>query len=526
RVMACAKHFALNSIEETRRQVDVRVDERTLREVYLPHFRRVVDADVAVVMSAYNRVNGDYCGENAHLLREILKDEWGFRGFVVSDWFWAVTSGVKAARAGLDLEMPIVDAYGGKLVTAVSRGEVDEGLIDEAVLRILRRRVEYAARPDDMAYDARLVRAPAHAEYARRVAEESVVLLENRGALPLDRARTRSVALLGPLAGAENLGDRGSSRVRPAEAVTLLEALGAELGASGRLLYEPGSDLAAARAAARAAEAAVVVVGFTALDEGEYIPEFPREDRGGDRRQLGLPPQQQALVEAVAAENPRTVVVLVGGAAIAVEGWRDRVAALVMAFYPGEQGGPALARILFGDVNPSGKLPFTVPKDASQLPPFDNRSAAVDYGYYHGYTLAEKQGFEPTYPFGHGLSYTTYRYSNLTLPSDRVPADGILRASVDVTNTGRRAGREVVQLYVGFGDSKVDRPVKLLRGFEKVALAAGETRTVSFAVPARDLAYYDAAARHWVVERAPHRVLVGPSSRAADLLEARFTIVD
>ncbi|HET8645686.1 MAG TPA: glycoside hydrolase family 3 N-terminal domain-containing protein, partial [Vicinamibacteria bacterium] len=242
-VMACAKHFALNSIEETRRQVDVRADERTLREVYLPHFKRVVDADVATVMTAYNKVNGDYCGESAHLVRDILKDEWGFRGFVVSDWFHAVFDGAKAARAGLDLEMPLVDVFGSKLVAAVSSGQVAPAVVDEAVLRLLRRRIDYAARPDRMAYHPGLVRAAEHVALAREVAESSVVLLKNDGLLPLDRAKLEGLALIGPLADAENLGDRGSSRVRPLEAITLLEGLRAELGPSGRLVHEPGADL-------------------------------------------------------------------------------------------------------------------------------------------------------------------------------------------------------------------------------------------------------------------------------------------
>jgi beta-glucosidase len=528
-VMACAKHYALNSIEKTRRQVDVRVGERALREVYLPHFKRVIDAGVASVMSGYNKVNGDYCGENRHLLREILKDEWGFQGFVVSDWFDAVTDGPKAAQAGLDLEMPMVDAFGKKLTEAVGRGQVAPAIVDDAVLRLLRRRIEYATRPDPMAYDAGLVRAAQHVAFTREVAEKSIVLLENNdGLLPLDRSLIKTLAVIGPLADADNIGDHGSSRVRPANVVTPLEGLRADLGTAVRVVHELGADLAKARAAARTADVAIVVVGFTHLDEGEYIPFFttPRADRGGDRKDLALKGSDRALVEAVAEENTRSVVVLIGGAAVAVEEWKDRAGAILMAFYPGEQGGAALARVLFGDVNPSGKLPFTVPKDAFQLPAFDNRSLSVEYGYYHGYTLAEKKGFEPTYPFGYGQSYTTYRYANLTVEPSEVREDGEIRASVDVTNTGWRAGDEVVQLYVGFTGSKVDRPVKLLRGFEKVGLGPGESKRVALTVNAKNLAYYDPDARRWVVERMEHQVLVGPSSRATELLSAGVTIVD
>jgi beta-glucosidase len=197
-----------------------------------------------------------------------------------------------------------------------------------------------------------------------------------------------------------------------------------------------------------------------------------------------------------------------------------------MAFYPGEQGGAAVARLLLGRVNPSGKLPFTVPKDPSQLPPFENKSTSVEYGYYHGYTLAEKRGWEPRYPFGHGLSYTTYTYANLALDAAEVRAGGTLTATVEVTNTGSRAGDEVVQLYVGFPGSKVDRPAKLLRGFEKVSVSPGETRRVSLPVKMEDLAYYDAQAKAWAVERMEYSVFVGGSSRPSDLLTASFRVTD
>jgi beta-glucosidase len=526
-VMACAKHFALNSIEETRTRVDVRVDERTLREVYLPHFKRLADADIASFMSAYNKVNGDYCGENLHLLREILKEEWGFKGFVMSDFYSGVYDGVKAAKAGLDLEMPQTMAYGRKLVAAVEKGEVPVAAVDEAVLRILRRKIEYATRPDPVHYGPGLVRAAEHVALTREVAEKGVVLLKNdEGLLPLDGAGLRSVAVVGRLADAPNLGDYGSSRVYPPHSVTLVEGLRETLGVD-RVLHETGTDLAKARAVARAADVVVVVAGFDQSDEGEWIPQRPNNaEWGGDREDLGLKAEDRGLVQAVAAENKKTIVVLIGGAAITVEEWQDEVGAILMAFYPGEQGGHALTRILLGEVNPSGKLPYTVPKDAAQLPPFDNRSPAVEYGYYHGYTLAEKKGWEPRYRFGYGLSYTSYAYANLALDTQGVKEDGAVRASVDVTNAGARAGEEVVQLYVGFPGSKVDRPVKLMRGFERVALGPGQTKRVTLSVKAKDLAYYDPRAERWVVERMEYPVYVGPSSRQADLLTASFKVVD
>jgi beta-glucosidase len=526
-VMGCAKHYALNSIEESRQTVDVRVDERTLREVYLPHFKRLADANVASFMSAYNKVNGDYCGENRHLLREILKDEWRYPGFVMSDFFTGVHDGKKAALAGLDLEMPWTVAYGKRLQSAVETGEVPIAVVDEAVLRLLRRRIEYATRPDPMPYPPSLVRAPEHVALAREVAEKGIVLLENRGGLlPLDEGSLKSIAVVGRLADAPNLGDYGSSRVYPPDTVTIVEGLRDALG-HGRVVHEPGADIAKARAAAKSADAVVVVAGLDQLDEGEYIPQKLNKDEwGGDREDLALHAGDRELILALAAENPRTIVVLIGGAAITVEEWRDKAGAILMAFYPGEQGGAALARLLLGRVNPSGRLPFTVPRDATLLPRFDSAAPSVEYGYYHGYTLADKKGWEPRYPFGHGLSYTTFTFGSLALDTDIVGADGAVRASVDVTNTGTRAGEQVVQLYVGVPASKVDRPVKILKGFDKVSLAPGETRRVTIPVAAKDLAYYDTGAKAWVVEPTRYTVWVGASSRLADLRSVEFQVVE
>ncbi|HXY68459.1 MAG TPA: glycoside hydrolase family 3 C-terminal domain-containing protein [Gemmatimonadales bacterium] len=525
-VMGCAKHYALNSIEETRTKVDVHVDERTLHEVYLPHFRRLAEAEVAAFMSAYNKVNGDYCGESRHLLRDILKQEWGYRGFVMSDFFEGVHDGRKAALAGLDLEMPWTSAYGSTLLEAVRRGEVPAAPVEEAVLRLLRRKIDYATRPDPTAYPPTLVHAAEHVALARETAERSAVLLKNDGLLPLDAKALAQVAIFGRLAGAPNLGDYGSSRVYPPANATVVQGLTDLLG-PGHVGFDPAADGVRATAVARAADVAIVVAGFDQSDEGEYIPENPdKAAQGGDREDLALKPADRALIEAVAAGNPRTIVLLIGGSAITVEEWQERARAIVMAFYPGEQGGAALARLLFGAASFSAKLPFTVPRNASQLPPFDNRSPSVQYDYYHGYTLLEKKGQEPRYPFGYGLGYTRYAYANLALSPARVREDGTVTASVDVTNTGGRAGEEVVELYVGFPNAKVDRPVKLLRGFDRVALAPGETRRISLGLRARDLAWYDAPARTWRVEHVPHTVLVGGSSRPADLLAARLDVVE
>ncbi len=524
-VMACAKHFALNSIDESRHFVDVTADERTLREVYLPHFKKAVDAGVAAIMSSYNKVNGDYAAENEWLLRKVLKEEWGFRGFVMSDFFDGVYDGPKAARAGLDVEMPLAAQYGPGFVQAVEGGSVPSRLVDDSVRRILRRKVFYATRRDSRAYDASLVVSAPHVALAREVAEKSMVLLKNDGTLlPLDKARLKTLAVLGRRAEADNLGDHGSSRVYPPRVVTLLEGLREYLAGGVRVAFETGTDLESARRAAREADAVVVVVGLDQLDEGESIPQKPSGDRGGDRRSLGLHADEQQLVKAAAEVNQRVVVVLVGGSAITMEEWKQDVPAILMAWYPGMEGGHALARVLFGDVNPSGKLTLTVPGDTSWLPPFDPTARLMEYGYGHGYTLAEQKGIEPAFAFGFGLSYTRFSYSTPRLSKPVIPVNGVLEVSVDVANVGARAGEEVVQLYAGSSKSLVERPKKLLRGFLKVPLAAGETRTVRFQLAAADLAYFDTASHSWRVEPAEYTAQIGGSSRPQDLRVASFRV--
>jgi beta-glucosidase len=523
-VMACAKHFALNSIDEPRNVIDVRADERALREVYLPHFKKTVDAGVAAVMSSYNKVNGDYAAENDWLLRGVLKDEWGFRGFVMSDFFYGVYDGGKALKAGLDMEMPVARRYGPELLRALERGAVPLTLVDDAVQRILRRKLFYATRRDPRTYDRSLVASAEHVALAREVAEKSMVLLKNDGPLlPFARPALRTLALLGRRAEAENLGDHGSSRVYPPWIVTPLQGLRDYLGGE-HVVCETGADLSRARRAAREADAVVVIAGLDHTDEGESIPQNPKGDRGGDRRHLGLHADEVKLILVAAAENPRVVVVLVGGSAITAEEWRDAVPAILMAFYPGMEGGHSLARVLFGEANPSGKLTVTVPADPSWLPPFDPAARSVEYGYFHGYTLADQKGVEPAFAFGFGLSYTRFEYSAPRLDRATIPADGVLEVSVDLTNAGARAGEEVVQLYAGFPRSGVERPAKLLRGFEKVALRPGEMRTVRFRLAASDLAYYDVESGSWRVEGGEYTVLVGGSSRAPDLKATRFFV--
>ena len=517
-VLASAKHFAANSIENTRYVVDVSVDERTLREVYLPHFRAAVqEGHSGSVMSAYNKVNGRYCSENVHLLHDVLKGDWGFEGFVESDWVFGTRSTVPAITAGLDIEMPFGHFYGDLLTNAVAAGDVEEAAVDAAVRRILRAQFCFRLDTDPPVSDPTQVGTPAHLDLARDVERESIVLLKNAAsALPLDRAGLGSLVVVGDLAARRNLGDLGSSTVTPTSAVIPLDGIRAAAGAVPVTHVTSMPLTAEDQAAVAAADAAIVVAGLTSDDEGEGTITV------GDRASLVLPRDQDALIAAVAALNPRTIVVLEGSGAVLMP-WVDDVAAVLEAWYPGQEGGTAIGEVLFGDVNPSGKLPVSFPRAETDLPPFDDVSLAVSYGYFHGYRWLDRNGVAPLFPFGFGLSYTSFAYANLRVaPATLVPW-GRVRVSADVTNTGARPGDEVAQLYVSYDGSRVDRAVRDLKGFARVHLEPGETKTVTFDVRAVDLAFWDVAAAAWSLEPIRYGLHVGPSSR--DLpLEGDVTI--
>jgi len=526
-MMACVKHYAVNSVDNTRFKVDIKISERTLREVYLPHFKRcVVDEQAASVMGAYNKLNGEQCCHHNHLLRDILKSEWGFDGFVSSDWVYGVKDTVAGITGGLDVEMPWGKFY-KKLTKLVQQGKLQESLIDEAVERVVRKKLQFSYVGESQRYSPSAIGCEQHRAVALEAAEKSLVLLQNQAPtpeasplLPLNPAKPQKMAVLGRLATAENLGDKGSSRVRPDYVITPLQGLedACQLGID--LVYEPGKKIERAVEAAKDADVAVLVVGYTDKEEGEYMI-----IKGGDRKTLTLPAHDEAMIEAVAAVNPNTVVVMIGGSAIITERWRNKVAAILMAWYPGMEGGRAIANVLFGRVNPSGKLPCVFPKTESQLPPFDVGALEMEYGYYHGYRLLDRDQSEPAFPFGFGLSYSRFAYSNLRLAVAIVSEPNTLQVFVDITNTGKRAGEEVAQLYIGYGRSAVGRFVKELKGFQRVSLAAGETRTLSFSVPVSALAYYCEDNAEWVVEEGGYQVYVGPSSDTSQALAEGFRVV-
>ena len=550
--MACVKHFALNSMENARFSVDVEIDDRALHEIYLPHFRRAVEEDVAAVMSSYNSMNGEWCGQNHRLLTAILKEKWGFTGYVLTDFIFGMRDAEKAALAGQDLEMPFYMHYNKNLKRLVKRGRVPEERLDDSVSRLLRRQIQFV-KPDE--YPADTVGCEAHRALSREAAQKSIVLLKNDYNL-LPMSGRGKVAVIGRLADTPNTGDGGSSDTRPEYVVTPLQGIREAMADDTAIEYDDGTDLERAKKAARESDVAIIVVGYTHEDEGEYITmdtskelgpllpkpslkDIPRALRlrkrqsgersdplsiGGDRDSLTLRPTDETLIQEICGANENTVVVLMGGSAIVMEAWRHQVPAILMLWYPGMEGGHALADILFGKVNPSGKLPFVIPANPDHLPFFDRMAKTITYDLWHGYRKLERDGDQPAFPFGYGCSYTSYRYSNLKLERAELDPTDILEISLEVSNTGSCAGDEVVQLYISAIDSSVPRAPKELKGFTKVSLDAGSTSTVKIAVSVSQLAYYDVSQERFVVEPLEYEACVGAHSLDPDGLKARFTV--
>ncbi len=550
--MACMKHYALNSMENARFKVNVRVSPRALHELYLPHFRRIVDEGVAAVMSAYNSVNGEWCGQNKGLLTDILKQGWGFQGYVMTDFIFGIRDAKKAILAGQDLEMPFQLHYHKDLKRLLDSGEVPPERVDEAVLRLLRQQIRFARSGS---YTSSLVGCESHRALSREAAQKSIVLLQNKGNL-LPLQGLKKIAVIGRLADTPNTGDGGSSNTRPAYVVTPLQGMRTALEGQAEVLHDDGSDLERAIATARVAEAVVLVVGYTHEDEGEFIsPEIfeglatmfpapsPEEapiaqamsqglsrgsmadfSPGGDRDRLTLRSEDEALIQAVAGANSRTVVAVMSGSAVIMESWREAVPAILMLWYPGMEGGHALADILLGQANPSGKLPLVIPRRAEDLPFFDKEAVEIEYDLWHGYRKLEREGNTPAFAFGFGLSYTSYRYANLKLEQSQLSPSEILRASLEVSNTGAHAGEEVVQLYVSAIGSAVERAPRELKAFSRVALHSGETKTVHFELPVSRLAYYDETRQDFIVEPLEYELFAGAHSLDQHALRARFLV--
>ena len=523
-VVACIKHYAFNSMEISRFKVNVECDKRTEREVYLPHFKDCIDAGAASVMSAYNLYKGVYCGHSDYLLNKVLKEEWDFDGFVISDFVWGIRDTVEAANGGMDVEMCCTLHFGEKLVKAVKDGLVPEERIDDAALRIVRTLLAFA-EADDKEYGESVIGCDEHIALALEAAEKGITLVQNKeNVLPFEREKITRIAVLGRLANEEVTGDFGSSHVYPKYIVTALQGISKALPGA-EVVFNKGEDIEHAKKLAREADAVVFVVGYDHGDEGEYISEDEIDSYtgaiGGDRKDsLGLHKDEIELIKAVGPENKNSAAVLIGGNMIMMTDWKDYVNAILMAYYPGMEGGTAIAKIIFGDVNPSGKLPFVVPYRETDLPRVNWDTTEQFYEYYHGYAKLEKEGVKPLFPYGFGLSYTTFRLDNAGFSAD----DEKVTAKCTVTNTGGRDGAEVVQMYIGFKNSKVDRPVKLLRGFKRVELKAGESKEVSISCPLEKLCWYNPETNSWELEKMDYEVYIGTSSDNDDLLQGKITL--
>ncbi len=502
------KHFAANNQEHRRMSSSSDVDERTLREIYLVPFETAVrKAKPWTVMCSYNRINGVFAAENGWLLNDVLRGEWGFDGYVVTDW-GAIADRVKGIEAGVDLEMPASSGINDqKLVEAVQSGRLDERLLDQACERILKingRFLENAA--PNAVWDK-----DAHDRLSGALAEECMVLLKNDGVLPLKKGE--AIALIGEFAEKPRFQGGGSSHINCTKVTGALEAAAGILNIS----YARGFDIAGdattdalvneAVEAARKAKVAVVFAGLPDAYESE----------GYDRAHMRLPACQNRLIAAVAAANPNTVVVLHNGAPVEMP-WIDSVTGVLEAYLGGQAVGRATVRILFGEANPSGRLAETFPHKLEDNPSFlfyggDRERTEYREGVFVGYRYYDKKKMDVLFPFGHGLSYTTFAYGNLTVSANELTDRDALLVTVDVTNTGARAGREVVQLYVADLESTAIRPVRELKGFEKVALEPGEKKTVSFALDRRAFAYYEVKLHDWHVESGAFAIEIGRSSR-------------
>lgn len=549
-VIPSVKHFAVNNEEYERHRVNVTIDERTLHEIYLPAFKAAVQqAGVWNVMSAYNKLNGVHCAENDALLDQVLKKEFGFKGFVVSDW-GSTYSTAPTVNAGMDLEMPggppmqrwivnprTVEAGNGdgwlvpeKVLAEVKAGHISEAILDDNVSRMLR--VIFLSgifdRPHAGGGD---VDTPEERAVALQGETEGIVLLKNEGGLlPFDTSKIRSIAVIGPNAAIARTGGGGSSMVRPKYTVAPLDGIkerAAKDGVSvsytlgvGMEGEDPAQDTPDARAKAlKEATEAAAKADVAVLLVGRYNK---LESEGFDVQTMDLPAGQDDLIAAVEKANPHTLVALNTGDPVTMTKWIDQTPALLDMWYGGQEGGHALAAVLFGDADPSGKLPVTLPKRYQDNPAAANypgQNLEVNYaeGIYVGYRYYDTKNVEPQFPFGFGLSYTKFDYSDLGV-RDFTVVNGSGRTwnalvSLKVRNAGTRAGAEVVELYVHQGQAQIDRPVRELKGFQRVELQPGQTKTVAFTLDRAALSYWDPKTKAWQADPGRFEIQVGASSR-------------
>lgn len=553
-VAACLKHFALNNNEVNRHTSNVIVDDRALYEIYLPAFKEAVDSGVWSVMGAYNLYKDQHLCHNQYILNDILKGEWGFDGAVISDW-GGTHDTEQAIYNGLDLEFGswtdglsqgTNNAYDNYYLAMpylklIKAGKVGTKELDEKARRVLR--LMYRTVMDNNRPYGSLC-SPEHSEAARHIGEEGIVLLANRGnVLPMKLDGRKKVAVIGENAIKMMTVGGGSSSLKAKYEISPLDGLRKRLAGKADVVYArgyvgdttgeyngvtTGQNLADDRTPEQLIAEAVDVAKDAdyVIFVGGLNKDNHQDCEDSDRAGLELPYNQDAVIEALAAVNPNLIVVNISGNAVAMP-WVDKVPAIVQAWFLGSEGGNALASVLTGDVNPSGKLPMTFPARLSdvgahavgQYPgtPRNDGSNIVDIEYregiFVGYRWADKNKIQPLFPFGHGLSYTTFDYGKATIDKTEGTADDVFTVSIPVTNTGDRAGREIVQLYVSDLKTTLPRPVKELKGFKKISLEPGQTETVTFEISRDDLSYFDADKHAWVVDPGKFEALVGASSR-------------
>lgn len=539
-LLATAKHFVAYGAAEGGRDYNIAdISERTLREVYLPPFKAAVDAGAESVMASFNEVGGVPMHANGDLINDVLRKEWGWDGLLVSDYTGVeelikhgvagnrTDAGVLGLRAGVDIDM-VSRIYVKDLPAAVKAGKLPIATVDESVRRVLRAKYRMGLFEDPYRYcdvereKARTLTADSR-KAAREMARKSMVLLDNTGGvLPLDKQKVKTLAVIGPLADLRRamLGNWAGAG-RDEDAITPLAGIRAAVGSGTQVVYVEGTTLEGGETtgiaeAVKAAQQADAVLLFL----GEH-PDMSAEAR--NRTSLDLPGAQQALADAVAKVGKPTAAVLLNGRPLSIGPLRERVPAILEAWFPGVEGGNAIADVVFGDFNPAGKLPVTFPRTVGQVPIYyahknTGRPPSETERYTSKYIDVP---WTPLYAFGHGLSYTTFQYGGLAVKHPRIATDGSQEVSVTVTNTGKRAGAEVVQLYVRDDVASVTRPVKLLRGFERVELAPGQSKTLTFKLGFEDLAMYDAAMKR-VVEPGSFTVFAGGNS--VDTLEAKFEV--
>ncbi|NUN71002.1 MAG: glycoside hydrolase family 3 C-terminal domain-containing protein [Bacteroidetes bacterium] len=541
-LLACAKHFAAYGGAEAGRDYNtVDLSERTLREVYLPPYKAAIDAGAWTLMSSFNEIGGVPASGSSWLMTDLLRKEWGFTGLVVSDYTAVMElmnhriakdsteAGIVGLSSGVDIDM-VSRIYLRKLAAAVRSGALAESVVDEAVRRVLRVKFVYGlfddpyrnARPEK---EKELLLAPEHRAVARTMAQQSIVLLKNeKELLPLSKGG-KTIALIGPLAGNDHRRDLVGTWAwaqKPEHVVSVIDGITAKLPKGSKLIYDKGCEIESdsgyraqkAVAAAKKADVIVAVLGEAQRHSGE----------AASRSNLDLPGRQRELLKALAATGKPVVLVVMGGRPLTLQWEADNIPAIVEAWHLGVESGNALADVLFGDYNPSGKLPVTFPRNLGQIPIYYNHKSTgrplVPTDKYTSRYLDVPN--TPLFPFGHGLSYTSFQYSAVTLSSSSITKDQSLTVSVSVTNSGKRAGEEVVQLYLRDDVATVTRPVKELKGFKKVMLQPGETGTVTFTVTSEDLSFYGLDMKKRI-EPGTFTVYVGGSS--ADGQQAVFTVL-